>query len=318
MEGRDQKKRWLPLSMIVVLTVLVAGGILAGLLLSGVFASEEEKAEKALEQTKEQCRALLSKERYGELSELYDSVSEYSECQDEIRERLKNHVVDTITGQNAQRFAKVYRAFPETDALFEPVHTGMHEGVEKLCVDGRENFMIFHQKLAEIDFFLEELDDYVIDYIRDMLEVNDYTFAATYFHILDHCQTCVIRRQQLYEEKMAAFLASGDLESADLVYGQMRYLEMDEQSAGRMFLDYANGFMEQENYAAAKYLLQILRDGKHPLYNLDVQYTYRLAVLHVYIEEGRLADAENWANSFAGETRDKLMEVLLNYTGGAG
>ena len=318
MEGRAKKKRRLPLPLIVLLAVLVAGGILAGLLLSGVFASEEEKAEKALEQTKEQCTELLSKERYEELSELYDSVSEYSECQDEIRERLKNHVVDTITGQNAQRFAKVYRVFPETDALFEPVHTGMHEGVEKLCVDGCENFMIFHQKLAEIDFFLEELDDYVIDYIRDMLEVNDYTFAATYFHILDHCQTCVIRRQQLYEEKMAAFLASGDLESADLVYGQMRYLEMDEQRAGRIFLDYANGFMEQENYAAAKYLLQILRDGKHPLYNLDVQYTYRLAVLHVYIEEGRLADAEKWANSFAGETRDKLMEVLLNYTGGAG
>lgn len=298
------------LVLAVLAAVLVAVGLLAILL-----ANPQKRAEKALEKTTEACKTLLKKENYEELPALYASVSKYPQCQTEIRRQLARHVEKAMLDCDEKRVPKVYRAFSPEDELFDVVHGAIMTGAEKLYGGSYADFMIFHQALTAEQFFLQELDRYVLDYVREQVEKKDYTFASTYIRIVYHCETCLAWLQQFHEDKMAAYLEQGQYEDATLLYSHMEYVELKDDRVGAMWLDCAYARMDEGKYADAQYLLYGLRDRQHEVYDLDAQFALRLATLYVYIESGDLARAREWAESFAGQTREKLLEVLEKYTG---
>ncbi len=302
------------LLLMALAAVLVAVGLLA-ILFSGPPANPAKKAEKALEKTGETCKMLLKKEAYEELPELYASASKYPECQEEIQRQLASHVQKAMLDCNEKRIPKVYRAFAGEDVLFDVVCAAIMEGAEKLYTDSYIDFMVFHQALTAEQFCLQGLDQYVLDYVREQVEKKDYTFASTYISIVYHCDACLAWLQQFHEDQMAAYLEQGQYEDASLLYSHMEYVELKDDRIGAMWRDRAYELMDEGKYADAQYLLYGLRDRQHEVYDLDAQFTLRLATLYVYIEAGDLVQARKWAESFAGETRDKLLEVLEKYTG---
>ena len=308
---KEQKKMSKKALLLTALAaVLVAVGLLAILL-----ANPEKRAEKALEKTTEACKMLLKKESYEELPELYASVSKYPQCQTEIERQLTRHVEKAMLDCNEKRIPKVYYAFAQEDVLFDVVYAAIMEGAEKLYADSYIDFMIFHQALTAEQFFLQDLDQYVLDYVREQVEKKDYTFASTYIRIVYHCETCLSWLQQYHEDQMAAYLEQGQYEDASLLYSHMEYVELKDDRIGAMWRDRAYELMDEGKYVDAQYLLYELRDQHHQVYDLDAQFTLRLATLYVYIEAGDLARAREWAESFAGQTREKLLEVLEKYTG---
>lgn len=308
MENHKKQKKVTLLS--VLLAILMVGGILL-VLLNGPLASSEDKAAAALEKTSEKCKTLLRQENYEEIIELFDSVSKYPQCQAEIKQQLKAHVSAEVKARDAKQIPKVYGAFQNTDVLFDVVMEGIREGAEWLYNDSYADFMIFHQALTEELFYLEDLDAYVMRYIFEQLDIGDYTFAGTYIHILDHCEVCSVEVVRQIEERMVAFLQNGQYENASILYSYMRYWDMKEDVVGPLVLDCANSILEDDPFNA-RYLLQILKDNKHPVYDLDAEYNYRLATMCIYIKEGKFAEAEKYAMSFAGQIREKLLEVLQN------
>lgn len=288
--------------------------VLAAVLLAILLANPEKRAEKALEKTTEACKTLLKKEDYEELPALYASVSKYPECREEIQRQLASHVQKAMLDCNEKRIPKVYHAFAQEDVLFDVVHGAIMMGAEKLYADSYADFMIFHQALTAEQFFLQDLDQYVLDYVREQVEKKDYTFASTYIRIVYHCETCLSWLQQYHEDQMAAYLEQGQYEDASLLYSHMEYVELKDDRIGVMWRERAYELMDEGKYADAQYLLYGLRDRHHEVYDLDAQFALRLATLYIYIEAGDLARAREWAESFAGQTRDKLLEVLENYT----
>lgn len=298
------------LLLMALAAVLVAVGLLAILL-----ANPDKRAEKALEKTTEACKMLLKKESYEELPELYDSVSKYPQCQAEIVRQLTRHVEKAMLDCNEKRIPKLYHAFAQEDVLFDVVCGAIMAGAEKLYADSVGDFMIFHQALTAEQFGLQELDRYVLDYVREQVEKKDYTFASTYIRIVYHCETCLSWLQQYHEDRMAAYLEQGQYEDASLLYSHMEYVELKDDRVGAMWRNRAYELMDEGKYADAQYLLYGLRDRQHEVYDLDAQFALRLATLYVYIEAGDFARAREWAESFAGQTREKLLEVLEKYTG---
>lgn len=303
-------EKWKNRKVVTLLLIGLVAILLVGAILM-MLPSSKEKAAAALEDTREQCEKLLKQENYEKLPKLFDSVSEYPQCQAEIKQQLQEHVAAAMMDCDAQRIPKVYGAFRNTQVLLDVVMEGIREGAVKLYEDSYADFMIFHQMLTAEKFCLEDLDAYVMRYILEQLDVPDYTFAGTYIHILDHCEVCAPELVRQVEQRVSAFLQNGQYEDAGVLYSYMRYWDMKEDVVGPLVLDCAEGILEADPFNA-RYLLQILKDYKHPVYDLDAEYHYRLATLCIYIKEGKLTEAENYAMSFAGQTREKLLEVLRN------
>ena len=313
MEERKQR-RPAPLHWIVLGVLMVVGLVLAVVLRNGPMAEPDNQAEKALEKAREECASLLMNEDYAGVAELFDSVDDYPQAQAEIKRQLKDHVQKLVQEREAKDLIEACRALQENEALFPVVEKGLQEGVDGLYQDSVREFMIFFQELVAENFTLEKLDAYVLNYIRERLEAGAFDDAGDYYHLLDHCQTCVAERDRLYEEKFIQLMEAGDYQIADYFHGKIRNLGMDDTLMAQMLLTYALEHLDQGDYVTAQQLLYVLRDCKHPLFSLDAQFALRLATLYVYMEEGDFAEAEKWARSFAGDTREKLLEALLQHT----
>ena len=316
MEERKQR-RPAPLHWIVLGVLIVVGVVLAVVLLNGPLASSEDKAANALEQTKEQCQKWLKKEKYEKLPKLYDSVSEYPQAQAEIKRQLREHVFQIVEGLDVNRFPAVCNALDEHAVLFDVVIEGMKQGTSKLIEESYPDLMIYYQELRDAQFHLEELDACILDFFWSNLKPDAekiYGHFDHYLPILYHCPSCKAKLEQMVYDKIAYFLEMGEYEDAYFYCGMMDYWDMEWEPSFDMLKECAYDLFEQGNYVDAKYLLQQLRDSQLPIYDEDAQLTYRLSVMYIYMETYQYAEAKAWAMSFFGETQEKLLEVLQQYT----
>lgn len=312
---KQKNRRPAPLPFIVVIAILVAGGILALLLFNGPLASSEDKSAKAFEKAREECKKLLRQENYEEIIELFDSVSDYPQAQAEIKRQLKDHMIAAVKEKDAKRIAPIYHAFLQHKELLAVAHDALMEGVNAIWADPSDgDFPMLYQDMVQEGLYLEELDAYCMEKAQDALQRFDQSDGLFWISLLSYSEAHMEKLQSFADELTNTFLEQGEYEKAQMLFSDLEYVGLKRENAAAMFLEAAYALMDRGEYAPARDLLQELQITKQPIFDLQAQFTLRLAFQHIYIENGQFAEAEKYAKSFAGDTRQKLMEVLLQYT----
>lgn len=304
---------------IVLLACVLIVGLLAGLFISGCSAESKpeddtQKIAEICEKTEKKCINLLKNGDYDRLPALYDSVSAYPEAVALLDQKLKVHVATAMENLDHAQVVRIYNALSDVQAINAVVQEGMREGADRIWEDSYIDYMVFYQALKRENLHLELLDEYVRGYIVEQLERDDYTFTFTYFDLITHCEECMTAVHDAFLARMKLFLFQGEYDMAGLVYHFMSLYEMDITQASQTLHDYAYELMEQEKYADAQECFYMMRDEKDPLYDQDAQYMLRLSTLHLYLLDGQFDTAKDWVDMYAGQTREKLLEVFLEYS----
>ena len=311
----ERKKKPIPLPLIVLVVLLVVGVILAVVLLQGPLADAGNQGEMALEKARKECASLLKEADYSGVAELYDSVSEYPQAQGEIKRQLKDHMTAAVNDMDEKRIPAIYNAFPDHKNLFDAVHDALMEGVNAIWADPSDgDFPMLYQNLVREGLYLEELDAYCMEKAHDALRRFDQSDGSFWISLLSYSEAHLEKLQSFADELVNTYLEQGEYDKAQLLFSDLEYVGLKRENAAAMFLETAYALMDRGEYTHAKELLQELEITKQPNFDLQAKFTLRLAFQYIFIENGQFADAETYAKSFAGDTRERLMEVLLQHT----
>ena len=311
----ERKKKPVPLPLIVLVALLVVGVILAVVLLQGPLADAGNQGERTPEKARKECASLLKDEDYAGVAELYDSLSEYPQAQAEIKRQLKDHMLAAVKEKDAKRIAPIYHAFLQHKELLAVAHDALMEGVNAIWADPSDgDFPMLYQNLVQEGLYLEELDAYCLEAAYHALQTRYASDALSWIELLTHCEACMEKLQSYADELVNTYLEQGEYDKAQLLFSVLEYVGLKRENAAAMFLETAYVLMDRGEYTHAKELLQELEITNQPNFDLQAKFTLRLAFQYIYIENGEFAEAEKYAKSFAGDTREKLMEVLLQHT----
>jgi hypothetical protein len=311
----ERKKKPVPLPLIVLVALLVVGVILAVVLLQGPLADAGNQGEMALEKARKECASLLKEADYSGVAELYDSVSEFPQAQGEIKRQLKDHMLAAVKEKDAKRIAPIYHAFLQHKELLAVAHDALMEGVNAIWADPSDgDFPMLYQELVQEGVFLEELDAYCMEQAHDALQRCNLSDGQFWISLLSYSETHMERLQSFADELTNTYLEQGEYENAKRLFGRLEYVGLKRENAANLLLEAAYALMDRGEYTHARDLLSELQINNQPIFDLQAQFTLRLAFQYIYIENGEFAEAEKYAKSFAGDTREKMMEVLLQHT----
>lgn len=310
----ERKKKPIPLPLIVLVVLMVVGVILAVVLLQAPLADAGNQGEMALEKARKECASLLKEADYSGVAELYDSVSEYPQAQGEIKRQLKDHMTAAVNDMDEKRIPAIYSACSDHETLFSVVHDALVEAVDAMWdAPSYNDFLILYQRLAREGVYLEELDAYCMEMAHYCLQTNR-TRARFWIELLSYNEAYLEQLQAFADELVNTYLEQGEYVKAQFLFSDLEYVGLKRENAAAMFLEAAYALMDRGEYTHAKELLQELEITNQPNFDLQAKFTLRLAFQYIYIENGEFAEAEKYAKSFAGDTREKLMEVLLQHT----
>ena len=277
-------------------------------------SSSREDSQMSLKDVSDQCEKFLRNNDFEKLAELYEDVSDDSECKEEIDQQLEKFVVDAFVDRNTRLVCDVYNGLAETE-LSESLVDSLLEGAREIAENGYMNYIQFYARLGEAQLYVEELDQFAWDCCsRTINEFEDYHTARTYAaYVYNHCESCRQWLDQFYADIMESFLEQGQYEDALGIYYDMEYSGLSVDNAFSTLLECANECIDAGEYTGAELLVRRLYSMAREKFQGDALYTYRLATLYYFIDEGRFDDARTWANSFYGETSEKLLAVLQEY-----
>jgi hypothetical protein len=194
-------------------------------------------------------------------------------------------------------------------------HDALMEGVNAIWADPSDgDFPMLYQELVQEGVFLEELDAYCMEQAHDALQRCNLSDGQFWISLLSYSETHMERLQSFADELTNTYLEQGEYENAKRLFGRLEYVGLKRENAANLLLEAAYALMDRGEYTHARDLLSELQINNQPIFDLQAQFTLRLAFQYIYIENGEFAEAEKYAKSFAGDTREKLMEVLLQHT----
>ena len=281
-----------------------------------IYSTMDADGELALEicdAVEKKCKKLLRKHKYSEVAALYSDVADLSVAVLEVEEQVRAHLLKEVDEFDVQTVVEICAQLGQVEAVHTIVQEGFEEGAPFPWWTPNNDHVVFWQQVRQQGISTVVVEQYAFRRILENLEEKDYTNAMMYIDMLAHNEERMEEVRKVIIQKMEAFLQAELWADADILYSRISDLEIRRLS--ELIHDQAYALMEQGRYEESQYLFYIMRDSKDPLYDLDAQLSLRMVTMHVYMLNKQYKEARTWAHTFAGETRQKLQEIFLSYSG---
>lgn len=260
-----------------------------------------------------ESRTYLRRYEYDKLRDLYEKNMDQPETVAELNEEFQDHIQQRLQYWDYRKLAEACKAFQ----TLEPVH----QMIEKTIVDYMRthwdeaymDVLVFYQKMQQRGVTLDGMDAIMEEYIRSLLagSVYDHQTAAQYMELLTHNSQRMNAVFETIVGMLESYLLEKDYDSADLLHSTFQQLRA---WFDPILLKKAYALQAQEDYEAAQSVLYILRDSQSTFFDSDAQYLLKEVTLRIYLQDAQFMLAKQWVQSFAGETRQKLRLVFLEYS----